>query len=149
MGIFERIKHIYKFILILTSILAGSYILFALSPTFIIALLVYTVAGWGMATFYSACGIMLQMDVPNHLRGRITSFYSFMIFGSMPIASIGTSLIVPYLHARNTSLFVPIGGALVTLLMIYLIERRSPGQLALKLNKLAGRKHPMDVTELV
>jgi MFS family permease len=147
--LFDRIKHVYTFILVLISILGGSYILFALSPSFILALFVYTISGWGMATFYSTCGIMLQMDVPNHLRGRITSFYSFMIFGAMPIASMGTSLIVPYLHARNTSLVVPIGGALVTLLIIYLIERRSPGQLALKLDKLAGRKQPMDVTELV
>ena len=66
----------------------GSSVLFglvltgaALAPSFWSAIVLFTVAGCLMALNGIAANTMLQIQAPDHLRGRVMGFYSFVVLG--------------------------------------------------------------------
>jgi MFS family permease len=44
--------------------------------------------GFGMVTQLSTSNSLLQLNVPDHLRGRIMSLFSLIIIGSIPLGSM-------------------------------------------------------------
>lgn len=73
-----------------------SAVIFALWHLFPLALLTLFISGWSVATTIGTLNTVVQEIVPNHLRGRILSYYSFVLVGGMPLgailASVGVSL---------------------------------------------------------
>ncbi len=90
-----RRKDLLLFLCILT--VAVSTSMFALWHWFMLALVLLFFSGWSISTIIGTLNTVVQEAIPDTLRGRILSYYSFVLIGGMPIgallASVGVGLI--------------------------------------------------------
>lgn len=66
---------------------SASLVLFSVSKIFSISLVVIMFAGWGMVSFLASANSYIQVSVPDELRGRVMSVYSFVFLGTVPIGN--------------------------------------------------------------
>ncbi|MBA4371613.1 MAG: MFS transporter [Thermodesulfovibrio sp.] len=64
-----------------------SLILFSLTGLFWLALIVIAVGSWGMVSYLAAANSYIQVAVPDELRGRVMSVYSFVFLGVVPVGN--------------------------------------------------------------
>lgn len=62
-------------------------LVFSFSNIFIISLVVIMIGGWGMVSYLASANGYIQTLVPDELRGRVMSVYSFVFLGSVPIGN--------------------------------------------------------------
>jgi MFS family permease len=72
----------------------------SLAPEFSSALVLFTVTGCVMALNGIAANTMLQSEAPDHLRGRVMGFYSFMVLGLAPFGSFQAGWIAEHFGVR-------------------------------------------------
>jgi MFS family permease len=65
-----------------------------------VALVIITFMGWGMVTQLATMNTLIQMQVPDHLRGRVFSVYLWGLqgvgpFGSLIVGGLAQNLGVP------------------------------------------------------
>jgi MFS family permease len=65
-----------------------SLVLFALSATLVLSLVLLAAAGFGMMTQMASCNTVLQTIVDDDKRGRVMSFYTMAFTGTAPIGSL-------------------------------------------------------------
>ncbi len=130
--LYEKITN--KFHLLIGSIVLAmvSVILFALSPWFEFALLFQLLSGLAGATLISTANTLVMTSVPTHLRGRLMSFYSFVLIGGMPPGALLASLGVATIGARGTILIM----AIVFILASFFLITATKGKFQEKLNML-------------
>jgi len=75
---------------------------FSLSPWFIGALVAQVVNGLVTQTVISSCNTLIQLATPDNLRGRMLSFYSFVLVGGMPFGALLGSLGIATVGPRST-----------------------------------------------
>ncbi len=95
-----------------------SLILFSLSRTFWLSVLLVVPVGLGMMVQMASSNTLIQTMVPDKLRGRVMAVYSMMFMGMAPLGSILAGLVADKLGAPRTVLMgavVCVGGALVFL----------------------------------
>ncbi|HEX6105974.1 MAG TPA: MFS transporter, partial [Gemmatimonadales bacterium] len=87
----------------------GSAVLFgaalataAMSPGFWPALALFTVTGCLMAVNGIAANTMLQLEAPDHLRGRVMGFYSFTVLGMAPFGSLQAGWVSEHFGVRTS-----------------------------------------------
>ncbi len=85
----------------------GSFALFgvllaaaAFAPGFWSALVLFTVAGCLMAMNGILANTMLQLQAPDHLRGRVMGFYSFVVLGMAPFGAFQAGWVSEHFGAR-------------------------------------------------
>ena len=61
--------------------------IFSLSSIFPVSLFVIMFCGWGMVSYLAAANSYIQVSVPDELRGRVMSVYSFVFIGTVPIGN--------------------------------------------------------------
>lgn len=61
--------------------------IFSLTKIFSISLFVIMFGGWGMVSYLAAANSYIQVSVPDELRGRVMSVYSFVFLGTVPIGN--------------------------------------------------------------
>jgi MFS family permease len=84
-----------------SSMLFGIVLLAAsLAPEFWSALFLFTMTGCVMALSGIAANTTLQSEAPDHLRGRIMGFYSFMVLGLAPFGSFQAGWIAEHFGVR-------------------------------------------------
>lgn len=84
-----------------SSMLFGIVLLAAsLAPEFWSALFLFTMTGCVMALSGIAANTMLQSEAPDHLRGRIMGFYSFVVLGLAPFGSFQAGWIAEHFGIR-------------------------------------------------
>jgi len=66
---------------------SASLVLFSVSKIFSVSLVVIMFAGWGMVSFLASANSYIQVSVPDELRGRVMSVYSFVFLGTVPIGN--------------------------------------------------------------
>ncbi len=66
---------------------SSALIIFSLSSIFIVSLVVIMFGGWGMVSYLAAANSYIQVSVPDELRGRVMSVYSFVFLGTVPIGN--------------------------------------------------------------
>ncbi|HET7727985.1 MAG TPA: MFS transporter [Candidatus Limnocylindrales bacterium] len=59
-----------------------------LSGSFALTVLLFGVIGWAMVGYNVRSNTALQTIVPNELRGRVMSLYTFVLLGLMPVGSL-------------------------------------------------------------
>lgn len=69
-------------------VLAAGLIGVGLSGSYATTLLCFAVSGWGMLTFNASANTLIQMIVPDRLRGRIMSLYILVLLGLMPAGGL-------------------------------------------------------------
>ncbi len=84
-----------------SSMLFGAVLLVAsLAPNFWSAVVLFTVCGGTMALNGIAANTMLQTEAPDHLRGRVMGFYSFMVLGLAPFGSLQSGWLSEHFGVR-------------------------------------------------
>jgi MFS family permease len=109
----------------------GSSVLFgllltgaALAPNFPIALLLFTLTGCTMALNGILANTMLQLQAPDHLRGRVMGFYSFTVLGMGPFGALQAGWISEHYGVRTA---LALGGAVCLLVAVAVGWERSGG----------------------
>jgi MFS family permease len=77
-------------------------ILFSLSRSLWLSLLLLPVVGSGLMVQMTATNTLIQTLVPDHLRGRIMSLYSITFMGVAPLGSLLAGLLARHLGAPAT-----------------------------------------------
>jgi MFS family permease len=90
------------------SLVLGSSLLFALAiagaalaPNFPSAVVLFTLAGSLMALAGIAANTTLQTQAPDHLRGRVMGFYSFVVLGMAPFGSLQAGWVAEHFGVRT------------------------------------------------
>jgi len=61
--------------------------IFSFTKIFYVSLFVIMFGGWGMVSYLAAANSYIQVSVPDELRGRVMSVYSFVFLGTVPIGN--------------------------------------------------------------
>ena len=61
---------------------------FSLSRSYPLSLLILIAVGIGYTPQLSLCNMLIQTNTPDHLRGRVMSVYTLLIFGSFPLGGL-------------------------------------------------------------
>jgi MFS family permease len=75
----------------------GGLLALSLSRNYYLALGAMALTGVGMVAQLSTGNSLLQLNVPDHMRGRIMSVYSLIIIGSVPFGSMLYGTVATYL----------------------------------------------------
>ncbi len=87
------------------------------------ALLIMVLLGWSFMTQANTANAMIQMQVPDSLRGRVMSVYTLVFFGGMPVGSLFIGSLANIIGAPITLIL----GAVVLLAFAVYIFVRLPG----------------------
>lgn len=86
----------------------AALILFALSRSFLLSMVLLLLAGFSMITQAAATNLLLQSLIPDSLRGRVMSLYTIMFVGMGPWGSLMAGSLA---HAAGAPVAVAAGGA--------------------------------------
>jgi MFS family permease len=103
---------------------SSALLVFSISKTFWISLVVIMIGGWGMVSYLASANSYIQVTVPDELRGRVMSVYSFVFLGLVPIGNsiMGTSAD----HIGTTTAVA--SGAIICIIASLIFARRSLAQ---------------------
>jgi MFS family permease len=77
-----------RMIQVAAAMLGGALILFGLSHTLWISLVLMAFAGFGLMQFASVCNAIIQSLVTEDKRARVMSYYAMAFFGAAPFGSL-------------------------------------------------------------
>jgi MFS family permease len=83
-----------------------------ISTSLPLSLLLMFVVGWGVIAMAATCNTLIQLDVPDVLRGRVASVYTTIFAGSTPFGGIFSGTLAA---VGGTAAPLVIGGALAVL----------------------------------
>jgi MFS family permease len=89
--------------------------LFASSRSLVVAMALLALAGCAMIVNNSLTNTLMQTTVPDHLRGRIMGFYSFVFVGMAPFGAFLFGVVAEHLGVAAT---IAAGGAAVALAVV-------------------------------
>jgi MFS family permease len=98
-------------------IFSAGLIVFSLSHSTVISMLLLAVAGFGFMTHMAASNTILQTIVDDDKRGRVMSFYSMAFMGMTPIGSLLGGVLASKIGASNTLILG--GGCCVAASLIF------------------------------
>jgi MFS family permease len=91
-----------------SSLFGATLACIALVSSFSASLALFTLAGWTMATNGILGNTLLQIQAPDHLRGRVMGVYSFLVLGLAPFGSFQAGFVAEHLGVRYS---IGLGGA--------------------------------------
>ena len=97
-----------KLLMMASSLFGVVLALIAVAHTFSTSLALFTIAGWTMAANGILGNTLLQIQAPDHLRGRVMGVYSFLVLGLAPFGSLQAGLVSEHLGVRYS---IGLGGA--------------------------------------
>ena len=100
---------------------AVSIVVFSLSSAVMLAMAAMAGVGAGISACNNAVNMTLQSIAPEHLRGRVVSFFTSARFGFDAIGGLLAGLLATAFGARYTLL---LEGALLLLFVVFLLTRR-------------------------
>ena len=106
----------------------GSFVLplcllaFAFLPSLPASLLTLAGVGWGFLVFANASNALVQIQVPDELRGRLMSIYTLSFFGLMPIGALLAGSVADWIGEPLTVAL----GALILLIFSVVVWAKVP-----------------------
>ena len=58
--------------------------------------------GWGMVSYLASANSYIQVSVPDELRGRVMSVYSFVFLGTVPIGNALMGIVADKIGTTHT-----------------------------------------------
>jgi predicted MFS family arabinose efflux permease len=92
---------------------------FALTRSFIIALVLLAVIGCAMIITTALANTLIQLLVPDDLRGRVMAFYAFVFVGMAPFGAFQAGLIAEHAGAAAAIAVGGLGCVLAILLAVW------------------------------
>jgi MFS family permease len=96
-----------------------SFILFSLTSSFWLALLLLLVGGWATITLLATCNTLLQTTTPDALRGRVMSLYSMTLVGFLPFSNLMAGFLAERLNSAPLAVRLSQLVVLATAVVIY------------------------------
>jgi len=106
----------------------GSFVLplcllaFAVLPSLPASLLTLAGVGWGFLVFANASNALVQIQVPDELRGRLMSIYTLSFFGLMPVGALLAGSVADWIGEPLTVAL----GALILLVFSLVVWAKVP-----------------------
>jgi MFS family permease len=121
LAIFSNIKHKGLALTVGQFVFAGALLGFALSRTIGLAIVFLVLIGWGTVTHLAMTNTLIQLTIPNHLRGRVMSTYFWAQSGVAPFGSLFIGWLA---QTQGAPFAVAIGGSvcLAAYLLIHLFN---------------------------
>jgi MFS family permease len=118
-----RLKHQGRTALLMLAVLGILTIGFALSPNVPLACIMLFLCGAALMSVFSTVTSLVQLIIPDHMRGRVMSVYNLALRGGGPMGSLIVGALIPHFTAPRTIAFL---GLLEIVLAAYflLINRR-------------------------
>ncbi len=85
-----------------TFLFPATLIIFAAVSSLPLSLLALVGVGWGFLVQANMAGTLMQLLVPEELRGRVTGVYSLVVFGSLPIGQLAAGTAAGWVGAPVT-----------------------------------------------
>ena len=102
------------------AVFGGLIAAFALSEVWWWSCLLLFLAGAAMMVVYSMTASLVQLIVPDHLRGRVVSIYMVAFRGGMPLGSLAGGYAASLSSAPHV---LAVNGGLLTLVAVYFLMR--------------------------
>jgi MFS family permease len=115
-----RFRHMGLTLLLVQIVFGVLIAAFALSQTFWWSCVLLFLAGGCLISVFSMTASLVQLLVPDHLRGRVMSIYMVAFRGGMPLGSLASGYAA---SLTSTSNVLAVNGALVSLVAIYFLVR--------------------------
>jgi predicted MFS family arabinose efflux permease len=81
-------RHMGRLLTTATFTFAGATAAFALSRAVPLSMLALAFAGWGMVTHLATTNTLVQLQIPDALRGRVMSAYLWGVVGMAPVGAL-------------------------------------------------------------
>ena len=106
--------------LIIGSLLATVLlIVFGLSRSLWLAYVTITLVSYGFVLCFATSNTLMQLHVPDHLRGRVMSIYTLMFIGTIPFGSLFAGWLAKYIGAPHTIVICAVISLLTTLIVVF------------------------------
>jgi MFS family permease len=115
-----RFRHMGLTLLLVQVIFGGLITAFALSRVFWVSNLLLFCIGAGLICVFSMTASLVQLIVPDHLRGRVVSIYMVAFRGGMPVGSLAAGYAA---NMTSASAVLAINGAMVSIVAMYFLIR--------------------------
>ncbi len=97
----------------------------ALAPNYWVAFALLAVVGCSMVLQSISANTLLQQEAPDHLRGRVMGFYSFVVLGMAPFGALQIGWISQHFGTRVA---FGLGGTVCVASAIYVWRRGGGGE---------------------
>ncbi len=117
MGSFERMG---LTLLRVLAVFGGLIAVFALLPVNPLSYLLLFLAGAALLIVFSLTASLVQLNVPDELRGRVMSIYLMAFRGGMPLGSLASAYLTTF---ASTQTVIALNGSLLVLVALYFLAR--------------------------
>jgi MFS family permease len=119
---FKRVPKQGAVMLVSGLIFCLSLIFFALSPFFILGLILLFIAGVTSTVFSTIISTFIQLSVPNDLRGRVMSLYTVTLIGLPSLGALGSGALAEWLGGvEGAPHAVLLGAVILVIILIFVI----------------------------
>lgn len=94
-------------------------IVFGLSRTLWLAYATMAIVSYGFVLCFATSNTLMQIHVPDHLRGRVMSIYTLMFIGTIPFGSLFAGWLAKYIGAPPTIVIFAVISLLTTLIVAF------------------------------
>ena len=115
-----RFKHMGRTLLIVQAIFGALIATFAVSRVWWWSCVLLFAAGAALIVVFSMTASLVQLIVPDHLRGRVVSIYMVAFRGGMPLGSLAGGYAASLTSAPQV---LAVNGVLVSLVALYFLVR--------------------------
>ena len=115
-----RFKHMGRTLLIVQLVFGGLIAAFAMSRIYWLSNLLLFLSGGTLLMVFSMTSSLVQLIVPDHLRGRVVSIYMVAFRGGMPLGSLAAGFAATQIPMPNV---LAINGLLVSLVAVYFLVK--------------------------
>jgi MFS family permease len=99
---------------------SSALLIFSFSKIFWFSLIIVMFGGWGMVSYLASANSYIQLSVPDELRGRVMSVYSFVFLGTVPIGNALMGFTADIIGTTNA---VSVGGIVCILASIIFAKK--------------------------
>ena len=117
LGSFERMG---LTLLRVLTVFGGLISVFALLPITPLSYLLLFLAGAALLIVFSLTASLVQLNVPDELRGRVMSIYLMAFRGGMPLGSLASGYLTTF---ASTQTIIALNGGLLVLVALYFLAR--------------------------
>lgn len=115
-----QFKHMGHTLLLVQLAFAGLVALFALLPLTPFSYVILFLGGAALLIVFSLTNSLVQLAIPNEIRGRVLSIYLVAFRGGMPIGSLISGYCITLFSASSV---IAVNGALLALVALYFLIR--------------------------
>jgi len=112
--------HMGRTLLLVLVAFASLVVAFALIPVSALSYVVLFSIGATLLVIFSLTSSLVQLTVPNELRGRVLSIYLVAFRGGMPVGSLVSGSLI---SLSSASVVLAVNGALLALVALYFLVR--------------------------